>query len=303
MERVLLNINHRIQEGPTHIADIFKQEKSLIVAGLLGFLLAGICGIWVLIYGGPVAPEGNIGKAFSFNAALGIFLLSTAAILPFSGMGTRSKAWFRWSYILLALYSYFAETVQNFRGVDPRFVRNGTVFDEAVSNIFVLVALLLVLFYVIIAVQYFRRRVLNANPEIVLGIRYAMIAVIISFAAGIWISVNTGRFTGAGGNIIWLHGFGFHALQVVPFAAWLSMITLNPASRLIVIHLTGISYLLGLMAIGWQTLLGYTLFEWSALPIGAAFFFLVAFILSAWMVGQAYVQHANQRINRSSHGR
>ncbi|MFF3925255.1 hypothetical protein [Paenibacillus lactis] len=296
-------MNHRMLEVPHKAAGVFKQERWLIMAGLLGFLLAGICGIWVLIYGAPVAPEGNIGKAFSFNAALGIFLLSTAAILPFSGLGTRSKAWFRWSYILLALYSYFAETVQNFRGVDPRYVQNGSVFDEAVSNLFVLVALLLVLFYVIIAVQYFRRRVLNANPEIVLGIRYAMIAVIISFAAGIWISINSGRFTGAGGNIIWLHGFGFHALQVVPFAAWLSMITLNPASRFIVIHLTGICYLLGLMSIGWQTLLGYTLFEWSALPIGAAFFFLVAFILSAWMVGQAYVQHVNQRINRSSHGR
>jgi len=296
-------MNHRMLEVPHKAAGVFKQERWLIMAGLLGFLLAGICGIWVLIYGAPVGPEGNIGKAFSFNAALGIFLLSTAAILPFSGLGTRSKAWFRWSYILLALYSYFAETVQNFRGVDPRYVRNGSVFDEAVSNLFVLVALLLVLFYVFIAVQYFRRRVLNANPEIVLGIRYAMIAVIISFAAGIWISINSGRFTGAGGNIIWLHGFGFHALQVVPFAAWLSMITLNPASRFIVIHLTGICYLLGLMSIGWQTLLGYTLFEWSALPIGAAFFFLVAFILSAWMVGEAYVQHVNQRINRSSHGR
>lgn len=296
-------MNQGMLEVPNKAAGVLKQERWLIMAGLLGFLLAGICGIWVLIYGAPVSPEGNIGKAFSFNAALGIFLLSTAALLPFSGMGTRSKAWFRWSYILLALYSYFAETVQNFRGLDPRFVRNGSVFDEVVANGFALVALLLVLFYVIIAVQYFRRRVLNANPEIVLGIRYAMIAVIISFAAGIWISVNTGRFTGAGGNIIWLHGFGFHALQVVPFAAWLSMITLHPASRYIVIHLTGVSYLLGLIAIGWQTLLGYTLFEWSALPIAAAAFFLVAFILSAWMLGQAYVQHVNQRINRSSHGR
>src|SRR5690606_20332875 len=92
-------------------ARLFEGEKWLAAAGLLGFLLAAICGVYVLINGGEVSPDGDMSKAFSFNAALGMFLISTAAIVPLSAMGKRSRAFFRWSYIILALYSYFAENV------------------------------------------------------------------------------------------------------------------------------------------------------------------------------------------------
>ncbi|MFS0557031.1 hypothetical protein [Brevibacillus sp. 179-C9.3 HS] len=253
---------------------LFQGEKWLVYTGLLGFLLAVICAIWVMLYGGPVAPYGDVSKAFSFNAALGIFLLSTAAIIPFSGMGTISRAFFRWSYIALALYSYAAETVQNFRGVDPRFVKNGAPFDEAVSFIFTFVALLLVLFYVFLAAQYFRRKSYSLNPELVVSIRYAMIAVMLSFVAGIWISFNDGRVVGLQGNIIWLHGLGFHALQAVPFVAWLA----RRKKHARFIHVTGIAYLLGLAVIGWQTYLGRAVLELSVFPILAACCFLIAFI-------------------------
>lgn len=257
----------------------FQGEKWLVLTGLLGFLLAGVCAIWVMLHGGFVAPKGDVSKAFSFNAALGVFLLSTAAIIPFSSLGKRSRAFFRWSYILLALYSYGAETMQNFRGVDPRFVRNGTPFDVAVGSIFTFVALLLVLFYGFLAVQYFRKKAYTLQPKLVMGIRYAMIAIMLSFAAGVWISFNTGRIVGQHGNIIWLHGVGFHALQAVPFVAWLCERKKHVyASCHRFIHLTGIAYLIGLVAIGWQTFLGRAVLEWSVLPLLAACCFLVAFM-------------------------
>ncbi|WJH33941.1 hypothetical protein N6H14_28835 [Paenibacillus sp. CC-CFT747] len=34
----------------------WREEKLLIVAGLLGFILVGLCAIWVLLFGGEVAP-------------------------------------------------------------------------------------------------------------------------------------------------------------------------------------------------------------------------------------------------------
>ena len=266
----------------------FEGEKWLVLTGLLGFLLAGVCAVWVMLYGGPVAPDGDVSKAFSFNAALGIFLLSTAAIIPFSAMGAKSKVFFRWSYIILALYSYFAETVQNFRGVNPRFVKDGTAFDTSVGIIFGLVALLLVLFYLSLAIQYFRKKAYKLRPELVLGIRYAMIAVMISFAAGIWISFNQGRIIGLHGNIIWLHGLGFHALQAVPFVAWMTeRKSLPTLVRLRLIHLTGIAYLLGLMAIGWQTFLGSSIFEFAALPLLASCCFLIALVPVVLMLRRA----------------
>lgn len=267
--------NHNGDTKPA--VKFFEGEKWLVLTGLLGFLLAGVCALWIVLYGGEVAPEGDLSKAFSFNAALGMFLLSTAAISPFSGMKAGSRAFFRWSYIILALYSYFAETVQNFRGVNPRFVQDGSAFDIGIGNGFAFVALLLVLYYLVLAIQYFRRKAYNLRPELVLGIRYAMIATMLSFAAGIWISVNQGRLIGLHGNIIWLHGLGFHALQAVPLVAWLTERTsLPPTVRRRWIHLTGIAYLIGLLAIGWQTFLGFSIIDWSVLPLLACGSFMIA---------------------------
>ncbi|TDF97267.1 hypothetical protein E1757_14665 [Paenibacillus piri] len=256
----------------------FEGEKWLVLTGLLGFLLAGICAVWVMLYGGPVAPGGNVSSAFSFNAALGIFLLSTAAITPFSALGGKGRAFFRWSFIVIALYSYLAETVQNFRGVNPRFVKGGIPFDVTVGSIFAFVALLLVLCYLFFAIQYFRRKAYRLHPELLVGIRYAMIAVLLSFAAGIWMSANGGRIVGLHGNIIWLHGLGFHALQAVPAVAWLAGYTsCTERTRSRFIHATGITYLAGLTAIGWQTYLGQNILEWSVLPLVACGCFLISF--------------------------
>jgi hypothetical protein len=128
-----------------------------------------------------------------------------------------------------------------------------------------------------LAIQYFRRKAYNLRPELVLGIRYAMIATMLSFAAGIWISVNQGRLIGLHGNIIWLHGLGFHALQAVPLVAWLTERTsLPPTVRRRWIHLTGIAYLIGLLAIGWQTFLGFSIIDWSVLPLLACGSFMIA---------------------------
>jgi hypothetical protein len=266
----------------------FEGEKWLVLTGLLGFFLAGICAVWVLLYGGPVLPKGNVSNAFSFNAALGIFLLSTAAITPFSGLGAKGRAFFRWSYIALALYSYFAENVQNFRGVNLRFVKGGTPFDVAVGSIFTFVALLLVLCYLYLAVQYFRRKAYKLRPELVLGIRYAMIAILCSFAAGIWISINQGRIVGLHGNIIWLHGLGFHALQAVPAVAWLTERgSLSTGARRGIIHLTGFSYLLGLMAIGWQTYLGNSIIEWSPASLLIIICFFISLAAGAFALSKA----------------
>ncbi|MED4750718.1 hypothetical protein [Brevibacillus choshinensis] len=273
-------MNH-VGMGKKAAVTFFEGEKWLVRTGLLGFLLAAICGVWVLMHGGPVSPDGDVMKAVSFNAALGIFLLSTAAIMPFTALGKISRSIFRWSYILLALYSYGAETVQNFRGINPRFVKGGTPFDELVGDVFAFVALFLVLFYLFAAVQFFRSKAYQLRPELVLGIRYAMIAIMLSFAAGIWISVNHGRFVGQYGNIIWLHGLGFHALQFVPFIAWLSeRSSFRVVARKRMIHLTGISYMIGLVGIGSLTFLGSPILEWSVLSLLSIMCFLIALLPS-----------------------
>lgn len=272
---------------------VLKQEQWLIYTGLLGMLLAGICAVWVLINGAAVAPDGDVGKAFSFNAALGIFLLSTAMIMPYSGMSSRKKMVFTSVYIMLSLFSYFVETVQHFRGVNPRFPQGGGVFDLTMAAVFSVVAILLILFYLWAAVQYFKRSVYEANPELAIAIRYAMAAITLSFAAGIAIVMNQGREIGTGGNMIWLHGIGFHALQFMPLVSWLSVRKAADDRRLRhrMLHLSGISFLLGLAAMGWQTLLGLSIFEWAILPLTAVLCFLVALIPVALFMRRTYTSN------------
>ncbi|CAM4375731.1 hypothetical protein [Paenibacillus tarimensis] len=270
--------NQQAQEC-IHPVKLFQGEKWMLLTGVLGFILAGICAVWVMLYGGPVAPDGDVSKAISFNAALGIFLISTAAIAPLSGMGRRSLAVFRWSYIILALYGYFTETIQNFRGLNPRFTEGGTALDSFISLLFVIDALLLLLLYVCFAIPFFSGKAAKRRPLLVMAVRYAMAATMISFVAGIWLSVNEGRFTGTEGNIIWLHGFGFHALQAVPLVAWLGeRSSLSEAARRLLVHWTGIAYTLGLLFIGWQTYLGEAVFSWSILSVLGALSFLAALL-------------------------
>ena len=281
---------------------LFEGERWLVLTGLLGFVLAAGCAVWVLLFGAQVAPDGDVSKAISFNAALGIFLLSTAAIAPLSGLGRKGRAGFRWFYIVLALYSYAAETVQHLRGVNPRFAKDGTAFDDAVGGLFALVAMLLVLVYLFLAAHYFRRKAYDLRPALVLGIRYAMLAVMLSFAAGIWIALNGGRYTEAGGNIIWLHGLGFHALQAVPLAGWLAeRTTLATPARRAVIHLAGFTYLLGLAAIAVQTYLGGAIVEWSIYPIIAAECFLISLVAGgAMLVRSGLPVQAIEALRRAS---
>ncbi|MFC4098681.1 hypothetical protein [Paenibacillus xanthanilyticus] len=260
----------------------FAGERWLVGMGLLGFALAVFCGIWTLVNGAEVGAEGNMMNAFSFNAALGMFIISTAAVLPLAGMGARARAFFRWSYIVLTLYSYAAETVQNARGFNPRFTQSTNDFDVMAGNLFGLVAMLLVLFYAVFATYFFRRRTYERHPELTLALRYTMMAVMISFGAGIWISLNLGRHVGAEGNIIWLHGLGFHALQALPILAWLTLRAPWPArTRRSVVHAAGLSYAIGLLLMGGQTMLGHPIMEWSAMSVAAGLCFLFGLGLGA----------------------
>ena len=59
------------------------------------------------------------------------------------------------------------------------------------------------------------------RPLLIMGIRYAFLSVLAANIAGIWMIFLQDRLTGEGGNIIVLHGAGFHALQILILPAWL----------------------------------------------------------------------------------
>ena len=98
----------------------------------------------------------------------------------------------------------------------------------------------------------------------------------IAFADGIWMSAIQGRFTGAAGNILLLHAFGFHALQAIPVVAWLFSRSRVPERVARVwVHAAGMACVAACLAIAWHPAAGLPLSE-PSLPILTALGVLVA---------------------------
>ncbi|AOZ94689.1 hypothetical protein PNBC_18280 [Paenibacillus crassostreae] len=257
---------------------VVEKEKGLVATGIFGFILSAGIALYIFFQGKIILPEGNMGDAFSFNAGIGMFILSIAVILPFAKLGTRKRKTMRWFYITAALYSYAIETVQNFRGLNPRFSREGTIIDMIGGILFGAVSLVLVSLAVILMIQFFRMKPPYERPFLLMGIRYAFLSILLANLAGIWMILLQNRSTGADGNLIVLHGIGFHALQTLILPGLLFEKTqVNERFKKLLIHYGSIAWMLSILLIGFQTALGRTVFELTALPILASLLMLVWF--------------------------
>lgn len=257
---------------------LFSGERLLVIVGLLGLLLAAGTGIYMLFNGSYVAPEGNLESVFSFNAAIGVFIISIAAFMPISGLSLRQKARIRWIFIVTTLFSYAIETIQHFRGINPRFSQVGSVVDMVAGGVFGLVSILIIVMTLLVTIPFFRKRKKSERPTLGLSIRYAFASTMLAYIAGIWMIVLQSRYTGAAGNILVLHGLGFHALQALPLVGWLlEKAKTNERHARQLIHTGCIAWLLSMILIGVQTALGQSVFEISLLSV------LVAGILLIWV--------------------
>ncbi|AEI43968.1 hypothetical protein [Paenibacillus mucilaginosus] len=255
---------------------LFAGERSMVLVGLFGLLLALLLRLPILISGPVVAPEGSLESAFSFDAALGIFVLSFAAILPLSGMSDRGRRRLRAVFIPSALYAFLIETIQHLRGINPRFSEAGSSVDRLFGLLFGIDSILLILVAIVVAVPFFRRRPQGDRTLMVLGIRYAFASTMLAFAAGLVMIALQSRYLGASGNLMVLHGLGFHALQTLPLLGWLLERegAHSPQARRL-IHTGGIAWNAAVVLVGLQTLRGLTVFELSPLPVLAVLLLLV----------------------------
>ncbi|MEH7491510.1 hypothetical protein [Neobacillus niacini] len=267
---------NQIENEPS--VKLFEGERALIITGLIGFLLSAGISIFIFFNDPIIAPEGNMRDAFSFNAAIGMFILSIAAILPLTRFGVRKRKVVRWLFILASIYSYTIETLQNFRGINPRFSREGTVVDIVAGMLFGVISLVLVALTIVLMVHFFRMKHPQGRPLLIMGIRYAFLSVLAANSAGIWMILLQDRLTGGAGNLIVLHGVGFHALQtlILP-ACLLEKAQVNEKYKKILIHTGSIAWMLMVLVIGIQTAMGQSVFELTILPLIALLFFLIWF--------------------------
>ncbi|MCA0758479.1 hypothetical protein KP806_25820 [Paenibacillus sp. N4] len=261
---------------------LFAGERSLVIVGLLGLALAGMIAVYTGFNGAAVGPEGNLHKAFSFDAAIGLFILSIAAIMPLAGLSPRKRKVIRVSFIQATLYSYAVETIQHFRGINPRFTREGTLADTIFGGLFGLESLIIIIVTVLVAISFFRKRRTDDRVLTVLGIRYAFLSTMLAFAGGIWMIALQGRYTGDQGNLIVSHGLGFHALQALPLLGLLLEHAQVDGKRArTIVHAGSIAWTSALVLIMLQTALGRTVFELGPLPI------LACILLLLWLAAAA----------------
>ncbi|RZT15524.1 hypothetical protein [Fictibacillus sp. BK138] len=265
-------------KNPVKKMILFKGEKYLVCTGLLGVLMGILCLALIMFQGSIVRPQGDLFNAVSFNIALGLFILTTAAFIPLANFGVRSASWFRWILIIATIYCYGLETVQNIRGINPRFAQEGNAHDHIFGAIFGLFSILIIVCYIILAIKFYLNRNVHKYNLLMKGICYGMVSIMIGFASGIWMIMEQGRYSGATGDILWLHGLSFHGLQAIPLLALFIMKSkIIVKNKIRLIHIGGISWCLALVILGNQTFLGKSIFEPSVHSVA------LTFILFLWV--------------------
>jgi hypothetical protein len=209
-------------------------------------------GSWLL------GQEGRLLEAVKFDAALGIYILTLALILPFAPWtDAQRRRWVSWTIVLIA-YSYGVETVQAWRGIDPRFSTIGSPIDNIIGGVFFLAALGVLLLFAVLMRSFFRPDAIPDHPALRLAFRYASGGAAIAFGVGIAMSVAfSGREVGAGGDLMLIHAAGFHGLQAVPLIALLAGMGVLPeldARRFV--HIAGIGWLALCVGLTLQALAG-----------------------------------------------
>jgi len=262
--------------------------QPLVWLGVLGIALSAACAVIAAKNGLIIPPEGDLTKVITFDLALGIYVITIAFIVPLARFSATGRRLWVGLSVGMALYAYGMETIQQLRGIDPRFTHVGGPVDTLVGAVFGLDALGLIAMFSILAVKLARRGTGGADGLVLLALRYAIGATLLAFAAGIWMIVNQGRYTGAAGNILPLHAFGFHALQAIPLVAWLFSQSAAPDREARPwVHAAGATWMAACLGIAWQTAAGRPVTELSPVMLATAVV-LCGWTLSALRALQAW---------------
>jgi hypothetical protein len=209
----------------------------------------------VAVYGRFVPPEGKLLDAATFCFGVGVFTLTMALLLPLAGYRPPARRRWRRAFYVFAVYGLALESLQAFRGLDPRFTEEGGPVDVVAGIVFGATALSNTVLFVLLALRFYRSDVLADRPLLRDSIRYGAAAVALSFAIGIVMSVNSGRDIGDDGNLLVSHGLGVHGIQTIPLVAILMSATVTTHARPW-IHIAAIGWLLACTAALVQALLG-----------------------------------------------
>ncbi len=263
------------------------QWPALTAVGLLGIALGAMCGTMMLIRGPEIPPEGNLIDTGSFNSSVGFFTLTLAVLA--SGVTWTPRAQRVWVRVVVTvtLYAFAIETIQAFRGLDPRFSHVFGLVDHIAGVVFGVAAIVIAICFTVVGIKYFR-----AIPTpVVLAVRYGAVAAWIAFGVGIMMSVLQGRHVAEHGNLLFVHAAGFHGLQFIPavalFHQWASN---DPWTTRRFVHVGGIAWLGACLGLAWQAGSGHAISDMTPPGIFVTLCLTVfagVLIIAAWTWARA----------------
>jgi hypothetical protein len=255
---------------PVALARTLMLLWSLAAVGALGVVVAAGMVLAALVRGNAVVPEGNLFETATFDAAIGIYVLTLAALSPLAAFTPRGRRFWIAVFSTLALVAFAIETVQAFRGLDPRFSAVAGPIDQAVGSFFFLVAQGAMICAFVVLWKFFSPATAHLPHALRLAVRYGALASVVAFGIGDVMSAVGGRTLGDAGNLLPLHAAGFHGLQAVPLVALLLVWAQAPADTARrSTHLAGGAWLLACIAIAAQSLGGRALLGVApATPLG-----------------------------------
>jgi hypothetical protein len=261
------------------IVHTFREERGLTMTALAGIALGGIAFMLAAVRGPLIPPEGDLMKPASFDVAVGLFILSIIPWLSVSGFSEAGRRrWRRWMVGLL-IYGFGVETIQQFRGIDPRFSQVEPAV-QIFGTIFFVAALGIMTLSVALAARAFEVRTEGRGGLLVVAARWAGASMLMGFLVGFWLSANQGRFVGESGNLLPLHAAGFHAVQAMPLVALMlawSAMPVGIARRWV--HVAGAAWASACLAIWVQSALGRAVTDLASVAGVAA-----AALLGVWML-------------------
>ena len=217
-------------------------------------MLGTIYLVGAAIEGATVPPEGKLVDAATFCFGVGMYRRDRTAA-PAGGVLTCGTAALAAGLPGLHRVRTRARVVAGVRGTDPRFTETGNGLDVVAGIVSGLTAALNVVSFVVLGVRFFRADVLPEQSVSRLGCRYGVVAVGISFAVGVIMSVGSGRDVGEHGNLLLSHGLGVHGIQALPIVA-LALVAAAPPPRTGMLHTVAIGWLAACTAALVQALLG-----------------------------------------------
>ena len=133
-------------------------EPGLSAVGAAGVVLALVCLVGVAVRGRFIPPEGKLLDAATFCFGVGLFTITVALLLPLVPYAPTARRRWRRAFYVFPVYGLVLESLQAFRGFDPRFSDEGSQLDVIAGVIFGLTALSNTILFVLLGAALHPRR-------------------------------------------------------------------------------------------------------------------------------------------------